>query len=466
MILRIFLVTALLVGAVVAAERPNLVIIFTDDQGYGDLGCFGGKQVYTPHIDQMAKEGARLTSFYVAAPVCTPSRAALMTGCYPQRIDMEICSSLTIDKPNLPKGKHFPVCLAGDGKGLNPDETTIAEVAQSVGYKTGMFGKWHLGDQPVFLPTRQGFEEFFGLPYSHDIMPKHPGQKYFKFPPLPLLEGEEVVELDPDTNYLTRRFTEKAVDFIKRNKEENFFLYLAHPLPHGPLAASEEIRKSYAAVRKAGAPGRGDIYNTAKNEIDWSVGQVLDTLKEQGIDENTIVLFTSDNGPSRGSAKPLRGKKGKTLEGGQRMPTVIRWPNGIPAGSVNDEVLTAMDILPTFAKVSGATLDADREIDGKDIMPVLVEGAKSPHQYFFYAYWGNLEAVRWGDWKFRITDGEEALYNLAEDISEKKNLAAQNPEIVAKLRTAMKDFESEMAREVRPVGLVENPKPLTLTLKD
>ena len=223
MLLKILTLTACLLGASQASERPNLVIIFTDDQGYGDLGCFGGEQVYTPHIDQMAQEGARLTSFYVAAPVCTPSRAALMTGCYPQRIDMEICSSLTVDKPNLPKGKHFPVCLAGDGKGLNPDEITIAEVAQSAGYKTGMFGKWHLGDQPEFLPTRQGFEEFFGLPYSHDIMPKHPGQKYFNFPPLPLLEGEEVIELDPDAAYLTRRFTERAVNFIKENKGREFF---------------------------------------------------------------------------------------------------------------------------------------------------------------------------------------------------------------------------------------------------
>ena len=449
----------------VAAERPNLVIIFTDDQGYGDLGCFGGKQVYTPNIDRMAEEGARLTSFYVAAPVCTPSRAALMTGCYPQRIDMEICSSLTVDKPNLPKGKHFPVCLAGDGKGLNPDEITIAEVAQSVGYKTGMFGKWHLGDQPVFLPTRQGFEEFFGLPYSHDIMPRHPGQKYFQFPPLPLLEGEEVIELDPDAAYLTRRFTERAVEFIEVHKEEPFFLYLAHAMPHGPLAASEEIKKSYAAARKAGAPGKGNLYATAINEIDWSVGQVLDALKKQGLDENTIVLFTSDNGPSKGSAKPLRGKKGRTLEGGQRMPTVIRWPKEIEAGSVNDEVLTAMDILPTFAQVSGATLREDRKIDGRDISAVLTEGAESPHEYFFYAYWGDLQAVRWGDWKLRIFEGEEALYNLASDISEKKNLADENPEIVEKLKGAMKDFKAEMEEEVRPTIIVENPKPLTLSKK-
>ena len=255
------------------------------------------------------------------------------------------------------------------------------------------------------------------------------------------------------------------MDFIAEHKGEPFFLYLAHAMPHGPLAASEEIKKSYAAARKAGAPGKGNIYATAINEIDWSVGQILDALKKQGLDENTIVLFTSDNGPARGSAKPLRGKKTQTLEGGQRMPTVIRWPNKIVAGSVNDEVLTAMDILPTFAQVSGATLDAERAIDGKDMMPVLVEGAKSPHEYFFYAYWGDLQAVRWGKWKLRIADGKEALYDLASDISEKKNLADKNPEIVERLKGAMKDFEAEMEEEVRPTIIVENPKPLTLRKK-
>jgi arylsulfatase A len=446
-----------------AADRPNFIIIFTDDQGYGDLSCFGGKHVFTPNIDRMAEEGVRLTSFYVAAPLCTPSRAALMTGCYPARVDMDVPSSLEIRMKNIPPGKKFPVCLAGDGRGLNPKELTIAEVVQSAGYKTGMFGKWHLGDQPEFLPTRQGFEEFFGIPYSHDIHPKHPRQEFFNFPPLPLLEGETVIELDPDADYFTRRITERAVDFIERHKDESFLLYVAHPLPHGPLVASPEIKKKYAQQLKEQGNGKSGIYPTAIYEIDWSVGEILRTLKEQGIDENTMVLFTTDNGPSQGSAKPLSGKKGTTLEGGQRVPTVIRWPKVIPAGSENDQLLTAMDVLPTFAKLSGAQLPKDLVIDGKDIMPALLEGAGSPHEYFFYAHWGELEGVRWKSWKLRIVDGKETLHNLDEDIGEKKNVAAKQPEIVQQLKVAMQGFKKEMETHVRPAGTVENPVPLTMT---
>lgn len=332
----------------IAADRPNFILVFTDDQGYADLSCFGGQHVFTPNIDQMAKEGARLTSFYVAAPLCTPSRAALMTGCYPARIDMDVPSSLEIKMKHIPPGRKFPVCLAGDGKGLNPKELTIAEVARSAGYKTGMFGKWHLGDQPEFLPTRQGFEEYFGIPYSHDI---HPKQKFFNFPPLPLLEGEKVIEINPDANYLTRRVTERAVNFIKRNKDEKFFLYVAHPLPHGPLAASPEIKQKYAQQLKS---------------------------------------------------------------------------------------------------------------NGKDMMPTLVDGVESPHEYFFYAHWGVLEAVRWKSWKLRIIEGKETLYHLGNDIREKKNVATQHPEIVGQLKAAVQGFENEMEASVRPAGTVENPVPLSM----
>ncbi|GIZ09696.1 sulfatase [Flavobacterium sp. UMI-01] len=464
----IFLSCIVLVSSYVFSQKkvtkkPNLVVIFTDDQGYGDLSCFGGEHVYTPNIDKMAEEGAKLTSFYVASPLCTPSRAALMTGCYPRRVSMEPPSSLVVDLPNIPLGKRFPVCLAADGNGLNPNEITLAEIAQSVGYKTGIFGKWHLGDQPEFLPTKQGFEEFFGLPYSHDIAPKHPNQKYFNFPPLPLLDGEKVIEIDPDPNNLTRRITEKAVKFIKNHKDENFLLYIPHPIPHGPLAASAEIKKAYAEELAKGKKGNSDLYATAVYEIDWSVGQILSTLKEQGIDENTIVLFTSDNGATKkGSNKPFSGHKGETLEGGMRMPTVIRWPGKIKAGIEIDEVMTTMDVLPTFAHLIGAKMPQDRIIDGKNVFSVLSKEAKSPHEYFFYSHWGVLEAVRWKDWKLRIVDGKEALYYLKTDSAEQINLKDQHPDIYLKLQLEMKKFDEEIAKNARPVGHVENPKPLTL----
>lgn len=445
-------------------KKPNFIIIFTDDQGYSDLSCFGGEHVYTPNIDNMAQEGAKLTSFYVAAPLCTPSRAALMTGSYPRRVSMEPPSSLVVDLPNIPQGKRFPVCLAADANGLNPNEITIAEVAQSAGYKTGMFGKWHLGDQPEFLPTKQGFEEFFGLPYSHDISPRHPRQEFFNFPPLPLLEGEMVIEMDPNDDYLTRRITKRAVNFIKDHKDESFFLYVPHPIPHGPLAASPEIKAQYAQELANGKKGSSDLYSTAIYEIDWSVGQILSALKEQGIDDNTVVLFTSDNGAAnrKGNTKLLSGHKGQTLEGGMRMPTVIRWPGKIKAGIEIDEILTTMDILPTFAKLAGAKLPKDRVIDGKNILSVLMDDAESPHEYFFYSHWGTLEAVRWKDWKLRIVNGKETLCNLKTDIAEKVNVKDQHPDIVAKLKSAMKKFDAEITKNARPAGHVENPKALTM----
>lgn len=452
------------VVAQTAYEKPNFIIILTDDQGYADLGCFGGEHVYTPNIDKMADEGAKLISFYVAAPLCTPSRAALMTGCYPRRVSMEPPSSIVVDLPNVPKGKRFPVCLAGDGNGLNPNEITIAEIAKAAGYKTGIFGKWHLGDQPEFLPTKQGFDEFYGLPYSHDIAPTHRRQNIFKFPPLPFLEGEAVIEMNPDPDYLTRRITERAFEFIKDHIDEKFFLYVPHPIPHGPLAASKEIKKEYKKILENGVSADSNLYSTAIYEIDWSVGQILSALKEQGLDENTIVLFTSDNGAAggKGSTKPLRGHKGQTLEGGMRMTTVVRWPGKIKTGTEIDELLTATDILPTLANLMGTEAPTDRIIDGKNIIPVLLNEAESPHEYFFYSHWGTLEAVRWKDWKLRIINEEAALYNLKNDISEGVNLIEQYPEIVSQLKKAMLDFDTEVTKNARLVGHVENPKPLSI----
>ncbi|MCM2369620.1 sulfatase-like hydrolase/transferase [Aporhodopirellula aestuarii] len=447
-----------LVSNAIETTRPNFVIIFTDDQGYGDLSCYGAKHVSTPRIDQMAAEGSRLTNFYVAAPVCTPSRAALMTGCYPKRIEMAT-------------GSNFGVLLASDRKGLNPEEITIAEVLKSAGYKTGMFGKWHLGDQPEFLPTRQGFDEFFGLPYSHDIHPFHGNQKKHQFPSLPLLDGETVIEMDPDADYLTKRITEHAVAFIEQNKQTPFFLYVPHPIPHRPLHASppfmedasDEIKTALEQEKGVDYKTRDKIFKQAISEIDWSVGEILDALKDNGIDDNTLVIFTSDNGPSiPGKATPLSGKKGSTLEGGMREPTVIRWPGKIPAGKPNDELMTTMDLLPTFAKLAGAEIPTDRVIDGKDIWPTLSGAAPTPHEAFFYHSGNDLQAVRSGKWKLHTKQGRPAkLFNLETDISEKNNVIKSHPDVVQKLVTHMDAFAADIAENSRPAAFVDNPKPLS-----
>ena len=447
----------------VVDRPPNFVIIFTDDQGYGDLSCFGGEHVSTPRIDQMAAEGSRLTSFYVAAPVCTPSRAALMTGCYPTRIGMGM-------------GSKHGVLLAGDKKGLNPDEITIAEVLKHAGYRTAMFGKWHLGDQPKFLPTRQGFDEFAGLPYSHDIHPFHPRQDKYQFPSLPWLEGEKVVEEDPDADYLTKRITEHAVKFIAASKDRPFFLYIPHPIPHAPLHVSppymEGVSSDIVAKLKQEDGNidyrtRDKLFHQAIAEIDWSVGQVLDALEANGLDENTLVLFTSDNGPPKNtlfaSAGLLRGNKGTTFEGGMREPTVIRWPGKIPADTVNDEIMTTMDLLPTFAKLAGAEVPTDRIIDGKDIWQALTTGVDSPHEAFFYHSGNKLNAVRSGKWKLHANKGKPSeLYNLENDIGEKNNVLKAHPKVVERLKGYLADFSNDIAKYSRPAGFVSHPKTLSL----
>lgn len=442
--------------------KPNLVVILTDDQGYGDLSCFGGQHVATPRIDQMAAEGSRLTSFYVAAPVCTPSRAGLMTGCYPKRIDMAM-------------GSNFGVLLAGDRKGLHPNEITIAEVLKTAGYRTGMFGKWHLGDQPEFLPTKQGFDEFFGIPYSHDIHPFHPRQNHYHFPSLPLLQNDTVIEMDPDADFLTKRLTEQAISFIERNKDQPFFLYLPHPIPHAPLHASPPFMEGVAddviaAIEKEDGnidyATRANLFRQAIAEIDWSVGQILDALRSNGLDEKTMVLFTSDNGPPKNTlyASPgeLRGHKGTTFEGGMREPTVVRWPGQIPAGHQNDELMTAMDLLPTFAKLAGAAIPTDRVIDGKDIWPTLKGETQTPHDAFFYHRGNQLAAVRSGKWKLHVNNGvAKQLYDLENDLGEKVNVIETNPEVVKKLQRQLKEFAADIASNSRPAAFIANPKPLS-----
>ncbi|MEL6109215.1 MAG: carboxylesterase family protein [Planctomycetota bacterium] len=416
-------------------EQPNFVVIFVDDLGYGDIEPFGSKQNRTPHLNRMAAEGRKLTSFYVASPVCTPSRAALMTGCYPQRV-------------GLARGSGHAVLFPGDHHGLHPDEITLAESLQSSGYATGCFGKWHLGDQPAFLPTTQGFDTYFGIPYSNDMWPE---LKRFQCPPLPILRGTEVVglvESMEDQATLCRRFTEEATAFIDAHREEPFFIYLPHAFVHSPRQASAEFMAKGKSVVQAQI-----------EEIDWSVGQVLGTLRRLELDRKTVVVFTSDNGGAKGlSSGPLRGGKGSAFEGGHRAPTIVWWPGHVPPGTSCDELTTAMDLFPTFNGLADAK-PIEHKIDGKDISSILfaVPNAVTPHDRFFYQQGGKLAAVRAGDWKL-FTGGR--LYHLGDDLGESRNVAPLNSDVVKRLTAMLDEFDAEIKRHARPVGVAQNPRTL------
>ncbi len=415
--------------------KPNVVIIFTDDQGYGDLSCYGNPTINTPNIDKMATQGCKLTQFYVASPVCTPSRAALMTGCYPKRVSL-----------------HKGVLFQRDKRGLNPKETTIAEILKQKGYKTGMVGKWHLGHHTKFLPTQQGFDYYYGYPYSNDMSAKEQallGRKNYKGR-LPLMRNNDILEWEPDQSKTTQSFTKEAVSFIKKNKKSPFFLYFAHPQPHIPLYRSEKFE---------GVSARGK-YGDVIEEIDWSVGKVLQTLKEEGVDDNTLIIFTSDNGPWKlykqdgGSTGPLRGEKGTTWEGGQRVPCIVRWPNKIPAATICSKVTTAMDILPTIAQLTGASLP-EKKIDGIDISTLLFApqcADNNERAFYYYARNGKIETIRKGPWKYSHTRKE--LFNLHEDISEEWNLINRpdKQKLVTELKTLLLDFDAKISKEMRPVG--------------
>ena len=400
-----------------STQKPNIVIIFTDDQGYADVGCFGAKLIKTPNLDRMAGEGMKFTDFYVAAPVCTPSRAGLMTGCYPQRLSMA----------EMPRddGRMGKVLFPDSPGGINADEVTIPELLKTQGYATGMVGKWHLGHHPEFLPTRHGFDSYYGIPYSNDMKPS------------PILRNEIVVEEPADQTTLTERYTAESIRFIREHQDEPFFLYLAHNMPHIPLFVSEKFDGKSA----------GGLYGDVIETIDAGVGEILDTLDELKLSENTLVVFTSDNGPwlvygdHAGLATPLRAGKGTTYEGGMREPCIMRWPGTIPAGSETSEVGTTLDLLPTLAAISGAQVPTDRIIDGHNILPLMrgEAGAKSPTDAFYYYHGNELQAVRSGEWKLRIESTmkfediyrrvpnpdaiiPEALYHLATDPGEQKNL--------------------------------------------
>lgn len=447
----------------VFAKQPNFVLIFCDDLGYADIGAFGSDHHRTPHIDQMAKEGMRLTNFYSTCCVCTPSRSSLMTGCYPKRIGMH----------ENEKGQW--VLFPGNSRGINADETTMAEALKSRGYATAIVGKWHLGDQPAYLPTRHGFDSYFGIPFSNDMgKMDRPIRGY---PPTPLLRDEEVIEMEPDQRYITRRYTEEALSFIEANRDGPFFLYLPHSMPHWPQYSSA------AFADKSANKAWGD----AVEEIDWSTGRILARLKELGIDDNTLVLFTSDNGGAvqHGAVnKPLRGGKGSTWEGGQRVCFVARWPGQIPAASESDAVTVTFDLLPTFCQLAGEELQSDRRIDGKDISAILTgKSDASPHEAFFYYYRGNLNAVRSGDWKYferhKPRRGQQApqqpeLYNLQDDVGETKNCAADHPEVVARMKQLMDAMRQDLGDDAleiagthtRPAGHVDNPTTLTMNAPD
>jgi arylsulfatase len=433
------------------------VIIYTDDQGYADVGVFGAKGFKTPNLDRLAKEGRVFRNYHAAQPVCSASRAALLTGCYPSRIGIH--------------GALGPLSKVG----LSTNEMTLAQLLKQKNYATAIFGKWHLGDSPEFLPLRHGFDEYFGLPYSNDMWPLHPeivkapeGKRRRSYPDLPLYDGEKIVipkVTHEDQNHLTTWYTEHAVKFIAKNKSHPFFLYLAHNMPHVPLHVSDKFR---------GKSERG-LYGDVIEEIDWSVGEVMRALKENGIEKNTLLIFASDNGPwlsygdHAGSALPLREGKGTCWEGGTRVPCIMHWPGKIPAGTDSQQMLVNIDLFPTIANLAGAKLPK-HPIDGMDVWPIIVgkRGAKNPHDAYWFYYENNqLQSVVTGDgeWKlqlphsYRLFAGLEGghdgfpvpyreghiktseLYHLASDMSETMDVASKNPEIVKRL-----EAEAEKAR--------------------
>lgn len=476
-----------------AADRPNFIVINIDDLGYADIGPFGSTLNRTPHLDRMAQEGRKLTCFY-GAPVCSPSRAALMTGCYPKRV--------------LPiPGVLFP----GGAVGLNPEERTVAEVLKDAGYRTACIGKWHLGDQPHFLPAAQGFDYYLGIPYSNDMgtaaegsksdlgaplpapkpgvsaaAPKaapgedETGLKGLRQPPLPLVENDKVIARvkQDEQQAIVATYTAAAVKFIQTNKDRPFFLYLPHNAVHFPL---------YPGKGWVGRSGRG-LYSDWVEEVDGSVGQVLDTLRELKLDRNTLVIFTSDNGGTpRAVNAPLRGYKGSTWEGGMRVPLIAWWPGRIPAGTSTDEITGMVDILPTFAKLGGGRAPTDRKLDGLDIAPVLLgePGAKGHADFHFFRGF-QLEAVRSGPWKLHFGTPAAAagkaknkaaakanpnarpaglqLFNLDADIGEARNVAAAHPAVVQQLQALADAMQADLGTQelgpgVRPLGRVANPQP-------
>jgi arylsulfatase A len=420
---------------------PNFVLITCDDMGYADIEPYRKEVDYTPNLARMAREGMKFTSWY-SAPVCSPSRSALMTGCYPKRVGLSF-------------GSWHAVLMPGDWHGLNPSEITVARLLKSKGYSTACIGKWHLGDQPEFLPTRHGFDYYYGIPYSNDMRPApkpNPAQSA-PHPPLPLLRNDKLVQEVTDQDFLTGAYTQEALAFIKQNQSKPFFLYLPHSMVHNPLAAGKDWR---------GKTGK-DLYADSVAEVDWSTGEILRTLKELKLDGNTLVIFLSDNGGTpRAVNTPLRGNKGTTFEGGMRVPAIAWWPGRVPQGASSDEITSNMDILPTFGALAGVAPPRDRKIDGHDLADLLKgkKGAKSGYEEFRYYHLNQLRAVREGPWKLHAS-GE--LYNLAADVGEANDVASQNPGIVNRLNARLDAARADLGdgshdgANVRPCGKAKGP---------
>ncbi|TWU49057.1 sulfatase family protein [Rubripirellula reticaptiva] len=441
--------------------RPNVIIIFIDDMGYGDVGFNGATVPKTPNLDQLAKDGMKFTDFYVGCAVCSGSRTALLTGCHYQRLSMN------------------PVLFPNSDKGLNPDEVTLADMLKEAGYRTSCIGKWHLGHLPPCLPTDQGFDDYWGVPYSNDmwidpankladeivirdgvtLQQLKAGHKIKN--QVPILHNEEVIEYPADQTTLTKRYTEQSVRFINENKHNPFFLYLPHSMVHRPLAVSEAFNNP-----------NNEMITNAIEEVDWSVGEIVKALKDADIAENTLVVFTSDNGAAVGSSLPLRGKKASVYDGGIREPTVMWWPSKIPAGSVCSEVAASIDLMPTLVQLCGGTLP-DNKIDGKDIWPLMSsqKGAVSPHEAYVLMH--GPGTVRSGKWKFypwqegKGSNRDKAnakpskfsvqLYDTVADIGERNNIAKTHPEVVQRLQIAYDQHVAEIKANQRPTAHMSRP---------
>ncbi len=442
----IALFLTLLASLPLSAAKPNFIIIFTDDQGYNDLGCFGSETIKTPHIDRLAAEGRKLTSFMVPSPVCSPSRTGLLTGCYPKRV-----------------GMHKHVLFPASDYGLNPAEYTLADHFKSLGYATACIGKWHLGHHPEVLPRAQGFDSYFGIPYSNDMNHIKNEWKVSPFSDeswlnqdefvkkwnTPLIENEEIVELPVNQRTITRRYTDRAISFVTENKDKPFFLYLPHSMPHIPLFVPEDAHD----------PDPKNAYKAVIEHIDTEVGRLADKLRELGLAENTYLIYTSDNGPwikfknHGGSAFPLRDGKSTTFEGGQRVPCVMWAPGRIPAGTTSAELVSTIDLLPTLATLAESELpEKGNRIDGLDLSATLTGDAPSKRdEFIYYTAQGEPDGIRQGDWKLLLRKPAPLLFNLREDISESENLAAKHPEKIAELTARLKELDAEITENARPV---------------